>query len=282
MMSLYPGSEWDNNIGVRGRYWSLMTLISFEVLLPFAELSHQAVEHRRGLPGRPPTSDEKYVAVYPRKQKTIYSSSVANERAQQPWMYAVFDNALNVPAAVFRLLNRLDRWQPGWRALASDCPAFFRPQDGFPPRRYLSGEAMYNVVQRAATATLTYDCSDLIIGNHVFRKSCHVAWSNMLVADTVGGKPRLLSTAERDMALGRSTEWDSETLGSARHYDDMVVSRLLLCIQEATRTDFQAISSIRGGRSVNHSQLSHVPASAVRDRSATPERWPPQKRAKLN
>ena len=90
---------------------------------------------------------------------------------------------------------------------------------------------------------------DLRIGDHVYRKSCHVAWSELTIPS--GSSWWRLTAPERDRCLGRSTEWSSDS-GSGRDYDEATVDLVRVVARQATLVEFTTIAVV-DGRGSDHS-----------------------------
>lgn len=278
VQSVCPGEEWFSS-GDRAKFWSLYTLVQLEALCEWEELSEQAQEfhsrlNRQVLYPRLPTDPaEDFILIAPPKQKTIYASKRSNEIARRRWPYERYPGTLNLPTACFQLFARLDRWAPGWRLVAHRLPAVFDPRSvelqalrqaisgerSVPPVEPLSPGVTYRELHTAVLAALPTEMHDLKIGDHVYRKSCHVAWSEMSVV--IGGQTRRLTEPERDRCLGRSTQWSSEH-GSARDYDETALEMVRVGARAAARSSFTVLT-VLDGRLSDHSKHSAVAASTV-------------------
>eukprot|EP01043_Picozoa_sp_COSAG02_P036186 COSAG02_NODE_2636_length_8361_cov_6.129993_5_plen_296_part_00 len=149
-------------------------------------------------------------------------------------LYEIYPGALNLPRACFRLFRQLDAWIPGWRLVSGQIPEVFAPKSldvhalqqaieghrATPRVEPFSPATVYKELHMAVLRALPMGMHDLKIGDHVYRKSCHVAWSEMSVS--IGGQRRRLTEPERDRCLGRSTHWSSESvlLSSAQIEED--------------------------------------------------------------
>lgn len=278
VQSVCPGIEWFSS-GDRSKFWSLYTLVQMEALQPWEALSDQAQNfhcYTNGLtdsPRHPADTPEEYILIAPPKQKIIYSSKKSNEISRRRWPYELYDSPLNLPRACFQLFNKLDAWLPGWRTVAHKLPAVFDPKsvDVRELRRAIDGttsvpqvspfspQSVYTELRTAVLAALPVCMHNLKIGDHVYRKSCHVAWSEVSVQ--VGPTTRKLSEPERDKCLGRSTEWSSDH-GSARDYDEASIELVRAGARAAKAASFNIITAV-DGRDSNHSAHSAVAASQL-------------------
>ena len=278
VQSVCPGLEWFSS-GDRSKFWSLYTLVQLESLRQWDQLSQQSRAFHSSTNGLatalrgPQDPAEEYVLIAPPKQKTIYSSKKSNEISRRRWPYEILDGPLNLPVACFQLFEKLDSWIPGWRSVSHKVPAIFEVKSidhaelqraiagdvPVPPISPFSPGTVYSELRTAVLAALPEQMHNLKIGDHVYRKSCHVAWSEMFV--TIGGVRRQLSEPERDRCLGRSTQWGSDH-GSARDYDEASVSLVRAGASAAAKVSFTVITAI-DGRGSDHSQHSAVAASQL-------------------
>ena len=291
VQSVCPGDEWSTS-GDRKKFWSLYSLVQLEALVEWDGLSTQArqfhgqedhlvVEHRTVT-----TPVEEYILLTPPKQKVIYMSKKSNEISRRRWPYELRDTQLNLPSACCELFTHLDSWAPGWRRVSHLIPAVFDPNlvvvddllsaihDGgaMPDIQPLSPDKVYRELKSAVLSALPAHMHDLRIGDHVYRKSCHVAWGELTVP--AGSSRRHLTARERDQCLGRSTEWSS-AFGSGRDYDEATVELVRVASENAERVEFTTIAAV-DGRGTDHSTYSAVPSSVVnatRESSSRKRRW---------